>query len=62
MHAQQQPFITIDNEDDSYDVFVKLLMADGLLPQINSVRCHRVVPAVTLGNRLKRIEVQFEPT
>lgn len=55
---QNVPKIIIDNEDDSYNTFIKLLMKSGLIEEgknLHQLRCKKAPPKVTFGNRFKKI-------
>lgn len=58
---QQLPFIIIDNEDDSYDVFVKNLIKSGLISEFKALKCTRIVPLTSDGTRIKNFEIDFQP-
>ena len=54
---QNTPKIIIDNEDDMYNTFVRLLLKSGLLQEgkdIQQLRCKKACAKVTLGNRIKK--------
>ncbi len=54
---QNTPKVVIDNEDDSYNTFVKLLMKSELLKEgrnINQLRCKKAPPKVSIGNRFNK--------
>lgn len=54
--------VIIDNEDDSFNTFLKLLMKSGLLEHgknVNQLRCKKAPPKVSFGNRFKKIETEF---
>lgn len=56
---QNSPKVIIDNEDDSFNTFIKLLMKSGLLQEgknIHQLRCKKAPPKITIGNRFKKVE------
>lgn len=58
----QDPKIVIDNEDNSYNIFIKLLMKSQLLSQginFHQLKCSMAPPKVTIGNRIKRTETDY---
>lgn len=55
---QNSPKVIIDNEDDSFNTFIKLLMKSRLLEEgknINQLRCKKAPPKVTFGNRFRKV-------
>jgi hypothetical protein len=55
------PYVEIDNEDDSYYVFVKCLMLDECVAAELALRCRRVIPPISVGSKLKKHSIEFEP-
>ena len=56
---QNSPKVIIDNEDDSFNTFTKLLMKSGLLEEgknIHQLRCKKGPPKIAIGNRFKKVE------
>ncbi len=48
---QNSPKVIIDNEDDSFNTFIKLLMKSGLLEEgtkIHQLRCKKAPPKITI--------------
>lgn len=59
---QAIPKIVIDNEEDSFNIFLKLLMKSGLLEEgrnVHQLRCKKAPPKATIGNRFKKIDTEF---
>ncbi len=59
---QNIPKVIIDNEDDSFNTFIRLLIKSGLLEEgrnVHQLRCKKAPPKLTIGNRLKKVEVDF---
>jgi pentatricopeptide repeat protein len=55
---QSIPKVIIDNEDDSFNTFIRLLVKSGLFEEgknIHQLRCKKAPPKPTIGNRLKKI-------
>ena len=53
------PKVVIDNEDDSFSTFIRLLMKSGLIEEgrnVHQLRCKKALPKPTIGNRFKKIE------
>lgn len=54
---QNTPKIIIDNEDDSLQSFIKLLMKSGLLEEgrnLHQLKCKKAPTKPTIGNRFKK--------
>ncbi len=59
---QNIPKVIIDNEDDSFNTFIRLLIKSNLLEEgrnVHQLRCKKALPKLTIGNRLKKVEVDF---
>jgi hypothetical protein len=57
---QSEHKIVIDNEDDSFSLFIKLLLKSGLLiadKDYQQVKVKRVQPMVALGSKIKKISI-----
>ena len=49
------PSITITNEDQSYDTFVKLLYNEKIIPHFDDLQCKKGAPRMTRGNKYKKV-------
>jgi hypothetical protein len=59
---QNTPKVIIENEDNSFSIFMKLLMKSELLKEgrnVNQLRCSQVPPKVTFGNKFKKVETEL---
>ena len=53
------PYVVIDNEDDSFYVFLKSLVADKTIAAFDAMRCRRIAPPPSFGSTFKRISIEF---
>jgi hypothetical protein len=51
--------IVIDNEDDAYNTFVKILMTESMIEGLTELRCKKAVPIVTQTSTIKKFEPLF---
>lgn len=58
-----QPYITMDNENQSYYDFVKLLMTSKTIQNIDNLRCNSIKNYVgeEEGNRFKPYTISYDP-
>lgn len=62
MSEFKQASITINNEDESYEVFVKLLVRAGVLgDSITNLRCKKAPAVNTTSNKFKKVILDFQP-
>lgn len=60
---QNSPKVIIDDGDDIFYKFIKLLMKSGLLEEgknIHQLRLRQAPPRVAFGNRFKKANFMFE--
>ncbi len=62
MSEFKQASITINNEDESYEVFVKLLVRAGVLgDSVANLRCKKAPVIQTTSNKFKKVVLDFHP-
>lgn len=62
METKFSASISISNEDDSYETFIKMLVQSKLLKEdISDFACKRA-PSVTIGNKIKKVNLDFRPS
>lgn len=59
LNKELDPYVVIDNEDDSFYVFLKCLVADKTLTAFDAMRCRRIAPPPSYGSTIKRISIEF---
>lgn len=47
--------IVINNEDQSFETFIKILYDQNILPNVSNLRCKKSPVRTTLGNKYKKV-------